>query len=220
MVRTPFDSLMARAGAPDTDRERWLSERLEGITATEAKNLMLHPEDMEHFVIQKVMSTPLPDNRYMSWGRFREPVIAQVVTGQLPAMTLEHRVFHAEGNKRHLASPDMVADMGSYLEGCEIKTCSRSLAEDSEAYKASGYYYQMQWQAYVCNFERVLFAYEQHNNEWSGGNNWAGHISDFETPGAVHDVQGFWVGRNEAVIATMIERANEFLALYDDMRGV
>lgn len=209
-----LDNLNARAGASDQDRELWLQERTLGLTATQAKELM---KGVDPFVLaaDKLLDVPLEDNKYMAWGRKREPVIAQYIEDHLVAdMKLEHRLFKSAANPRHLASPDMIKDCGTHLEGGEIKASKLLMTEGSEVFEQTGYFYQMQWQAYVCDFERVFFAFERHNGQWVGGD-----PETFPEPEVIYPVEGFWVERDEIVIQEMIERADEFLDIYDSLKG-
>lgn len=208
-----LDQLLARAGASDQNRDLWLSERQNGVTATEIKSLM-QGEDPEILAVSKIMSTsPMEDNKYMAWGREREDIIGQAVTALYPQMFIEHRVFRSATNPRHLASPDMIGDMGDHLIGAEEKTSKYDLAEGLGHYERFGHFFQMQWQAYVCGFEMVVYAYESHNGVWV-----VRREEDFPVPEKVFDVKVREIPRDDSVIAEMIDTADKFLAIYDEVR--
>lgn len=143
--------LFARAGASDTDREAWLAERRQGVTATEIRDIMLASNRelaIKDLVKKKREGDSFTGNAYTEWGREREPVIGAWLVGF--GVTSESRVFHAVGNSRHLASPDGIAqEFDGSLVLDEVKTCGHPLPKGSAELAAKGYEWQMQWCCHV-----------------------------------------------------------------------
>lgn len=218
-----LNDLFKRAGASDQNREAWLAERRNGITATEAKRLMLG-ETYESLSFDKLNSFGVPDNELMAWGREREPVIADHVRSLYPEYFLEHRVFTSTENPRFLASPDLLGEdeTGTVLTG-EIKTSGLNLdpniynvLTDEEAlswygYEETGYEYQQQWVMMVCESPSSLFVWEKHSGDW------VDQGLEFPKPSHVEPIRTCMIYRNDEIIAEMKRRALEFLTVYDEI---
>jgi hypothetical protein len=104
-------------------------------------------------------------------------------------------LYSAEENPQHLATPDGTGtDLDGNLILAEIKTSKNNLASIPR-----DYYVQMLWQMYVLGAQRVLFAWEQHDDDWP-------------EPQPLEDEPRFaWVDRDDAEIARLIEIADRFL---------
>ena len=104
------------------------------------------------------MGSGFSGNAYTAHGRVREPEIARWVAathGILPSSAL----FHAEIEKRHLATPDGVAvDRDGRITLCEIKTTNKSWRSIPRSYLR-----QVWWQQHVLGAERTLVAWEEHD---------------------------------------------------------
>lgn len=219
-----LNDLMKRAGASDQDKEKWLAERRQGITATEAKRLMLG-ETFETLAYDKLLSGSLPDNKFMAWGRAREPLIAEQVALTYPQYFLEHRVFKSAENPRFLASPDLLGEdeHGRVLTG-EIKTSGLNLDPHADetmspedfathyGYLETGYEFQQQWVMFVCESPSSLFVWESHAGDWTNTG------LDFPVPQTIEPVRFCLIPRNNDVIREMKYRATEFLKVYDEIR--
>ncbi|WP_336653048.1 MULTISPECIES: YqaJ viral recombinase family protein [unclassified Leucobacter] len=143
--------LESRAGASDQDREAWLAERRQGVTATELAKIMAASNRdvaIQDLVKQKREGDNFLGNAFTEWGKEREPVIAADLAGF--GVAPESRVFHAEGSSRHLASPDGISvDFDGNIVLDEIKTWGSPKPKGSAALAASGYEWQMMWCCYV-----------------------------------------------------------------------
>lgn len=143
--------LEARAGASDKDREAWLAERRQGVTATEIRDVMIAGNRelaIKELVRKKREGDPFTGNAYTDWGSEREPIIAASLAGY--GVTPESRVFHAAVNSRHLASPDgLSVDFDGNLILDEIKTSGKPLPKGSPTLASKGYEWQMDWCNYV-----------------------------------------------------------------------
>lgn len=199
--------LLARAGAPDTDRPAWLAERRGGITATEVRDLHIRAKStaklcaikLEHEA-EKDLGQFIPRIRY---GKDREPAIAEQLRGE--GFIPESRVFHHPENSRYLASPDGIrVDFDENLDVSEIKTDEHGIRPGTPEWDATGYEYQAQWVMFVTGARRCRFVVEECIRTPDG----------FEPGGIVR----FWIERDEAVIAELVETADAFLAAMDDMR--
>lgn len=199
--------LESRAGASDNDRELWLAERREGITATEVRDLYVRAKSTAKLIalkleqeVEKDLGAYIPRIRY---GKDREPVIAEKLRGE--GFVPESRVFHHPDNSRHLASPDGTrVDFDEHLEVSEIKTDEHGIAPGDEAWDRVGYSIQAQWVMYVTGAVACRFAVEDCIRTTDG----------FE-PG---DLRRYWVNRDDELIAELVTMADEFLAAMDDMR--
>ena len=151
MTHSVLEYLEARAGASDQDREAWLAERRQGVTATELRDIMLAANRevaIADLVKKKREGDSFTGTAYTEWGSEREPVIAAKLAGF--GMIPETRVFHAEHNSRYLASPDgLEVDFDGNLVLDEIKTTGVSILKGTEALVKKGYEWQMQWCCYV-----------------------------------------------------------------------
>lgn len=160
--------LEARAGASDKNREEWLGERLDGVTATEVRELYLQGAGFRaNLLREKVQRIIQPElhNKYIAWGNLREPVIAEWATrfGLIP----ESRIFRSAKNRRYLASPDGVGiDFEGRLMISEIKTGKDDLAPGTPAFERKGYLLQMVWGMHVTGAQRCLYVWEQHDSDW------------------------------------------------------
>lgn len=191
-----LQDLLARAGASDEDREAWLAERREGITATEVAKLAKSPGFEAELRRIKAGEETFSGNRHTAWGVAREPVIAEHARGF--GLEPEHRVFHAREDSRHLASPDALGeDFDGRLFIGELKTSAHDLDPSGDYYWSTTYAEQMQWQMYVTGADRCLLVWEQHDGHWP---------EPYTFP-----VRSSWVDRDEQRILELIELADRFL---------
>jgi len=197
--------LESRAGASDTQRDLWLAERAQGITATEIRDLVkgkLRQDDLIALKLGRKVDS-FSGNQFTDWGNEREAIIAAGIRGM--GIEPESRVFHGERDSRHLASPDGVGvDFDGAVVISEIKTSGKDIRRGQPAYFETGYELQMQWAMWVTGADRCLFAFEERITV-------AGRFE----PGQLFTE---WVPRNDDVIAELVERADAFLAEMDRQR--
>lgn len=197
--------LLARAGASDKDRDLWLAERSQGITATEIRDLVTGKKRQDDLIALKLgrKVDSFTGNQYTDWGTEREPIIAAGLRGI--GVEPESRVFHGERDSRHLASPDGVGvEFDGEVVLSEIKTSGKDVRRGTPAYAETGYELQMQWSMWVTGATRCLFAFEERIAVAGGF-----------APGQLFTE---WVERDEAVIADLVTRADAFLAELDRQR--
>lgn len=207
MESQALTDLHARAGAPDTDRPRWIAERMAGITATEVRDLAIGKVRAQSLIDMKLGRTSEPGDLshipIIGWGRERETVIAEALRGV--GIEPESRVFHGVHNSRHLASPDGIGvDFDDALIVSEIKTSGKPLPLGSPELDAKGYVHQMQWVMHVTGAVRCRFVVEQ-RLQVDGG----------FVPGPLAED---WIERDDAAIAELVEIADVFLAELDRQR--
>lgn len=149
---------LKRVVADSSDRVAWLRARARGITATDVAKLST-PASVEKAAQEKLHGTGFGGNAFTEHGRAREPEIAAWVRREY-AIDPSNTLFHAEIERRHLATPDGVAvrDDGR-LELCEIKTTTKSWRSIPRNYLR-----QVFWQQYVLGAERTLVVWEQHTD--------------------------------------------------------
>lgn len=186
---------MRRVVADSSNRAAWLKARSRGITATDVAKLAT-ARSIHSAAYEKLHGTSFGGNTYTDHGRAREPVIADWVLrehGIIASSTL----FHAERERRHLATPDgLVVRASGNLELAEIKTTSKPWRSIPRTYLR-----QVWWQQYVLGAERTLVVWEQHD--------------DFVPVGA--EPQCRWVDRDEDQIEVLVRLAD---ALIDELHRI
>lgn len=205
MESQALTDLLARAGASDQERAAWLAERAQGITATEIRDLVkgkLRQDDLIALKLGRKVDS-FTGNQYTDWGNEREAVIAAGLRGM--GIEPESRVFHGERNSRHLASPDGIGvEFDGAVVVSEIKTSGKDIRRGTPAYEATGYELQMQYAMGVTGADRCLFVFEERIT-----------FQGAFVPGQLYTE---WVPRDEAIIAELMTRADEFLAELDRQR--
>ncbi len=122
------------------------------------------------------------------YGKDREAHIARWVSDHF-SIAPSNALFHAVADRRHLATPDGVADDGLVL--AEIKTSMKDLTRIPRPYLR-----QIWWQQHVLGAERTLFVWEQH---------------DEYVPVGPPRYQ--WVERDDAEIARLVATADRLFEL-------
>jgi len=182
---------LSRIVARSSDRVGWLRARSRGITATDVAKLST-PRSVRAAAYDKLNGTGFSGNVYTQHGRTREPEIAAWVAathGILPSDAL----FHAERDRRHLATPDGIALSASgSIHLAEIKTTNKEFGSIPRSYLR-----QIWWQQYVLGAERTLFVWEQHSR----------FVPLHDEP------QCQWVDRDEAEIAKLVALAGDLIEL-------
>lgn len=184
--------LQARIVADSRDRVAWVRARSRGITATDVATLTSE-RAIARAADAKLMGSGFSGNAYTNHGRLREPEIARWVAathGIQPSSAL----FHAEIEKRHLATPDgVVVDAQGRVILAEIKTTNKAWRSIPRSYLR-----QVWWQQHVLGAERTLVAWEQHD----------GFVPVGDEPRCA------WVDRDETEIARLVGLAT---ALIDEL---
>lgn len=187
VVMTP--QLAARIVADSRDRVAWIRARSRGITATDVAQLTT-ARSIPRAAHAKLMGSGFSGNAYTDHGRRREPEIAAWVAathGIQPSSAL----FHAEVEKRHLATPDGVAvDAAGRVTLAEIKTTNKTWRSIPRTYLR-----QVWWQQHVLGAERTLVVWEEHD--------------DFVPVG--DEPRCAWVDRDEKEIATLVGLATNLI---------
>jgi YqaJ-like viral recombinase domain len=184
--------LAARIVADSRDRVAWTRARSRGITATDVASLT-SANAIAKAADAKLMGSGFSGNAYTAHGRVREPEIARWVAathGILPSSAL----FHAEIEKRHLATPDgVVVDRDGRITLCEIKTTNKSWRSIPRTYLR-----QVWWQQHVLGADRTLVVWEEHD----------GFVPVGDEP------RSAWVDRDELEISVLVRLAT---ALIDEL---
>lgn len=184
----PATSYRDRVVADARDRIAWLKARARGVTATDVAKLST-PESVRAVAMAKLLGSRFGGNAATAHGRIREPAIAgwaRTVYG------IEHNttLFHAEGRRDHLATPDGLRERDGRLELCEIKTTAHRWRSIPRHYLR-----QVWWQQYVLGAERTLVVWERHEG--------------FVPVGAEPECR--WVERDDAEIARLRALADQLL---------
>jgi hypothetical protein len=180
------DRILARA----SDRVAWLRARSQGVTATDVARLSSR-KALQAVALDKLMGTGFGGNAFTDHGRAREPEIARWVRS-VYRIEPSDALFHADGQRQHLATPDGVAMVDGALVLAEIKTTSSAWRSIPRSYLR-----QVWWQQYVLGAERTLLVWEQHD--------------DFVP---VHDEpQVRWIDRDDNEIHVLVGLANQLLGM-------
>lgn len=187
-MNTVTPSHLCRIVADGSDRTTWLRARARGITATDVAKLA-GPRSIEAAAWEKLHGSRFTGNAYTEHGKAREPKIAAWVRQEF-GIEPSQALFHAEADRRHLATPDgLVLRQSGHLELAEIKTTTkvwRSIPRN--------YLRQIWWQQYVLGAERTLMVWERHE--------------DFVPLG---EPEFRWVDRDESEIERLVSLASKLI---------
>lgn len=171
-----------------TDKFAWLRARSRGVTATDVARLS-GPNAIQKIAMEKLLGTSFRGNQYTEHGLIREPHIGRWANS-VYGMQHSGALFHADGNRDHLATPDGLRERGGILELCEIKTTAHAWRGIPRHYLR-----QVWWQQYVLGAERTLVVWERHD--------------DFVPVHA--DPECRWVDRDENEIHRLVVLADQLL---------
>ena len=148
------DRFIARSS---TDREAWLWNRSQGITAT-AVSRGFTASGFAEVVAQMENPRPVMPSAVMEWGNIREPHIAQTIFERYSIMPNDWLISKGgplSPDRWQMATPDGLCWHDGHKTIGEYKTSGKPLDKIPAHYMR-----QCQWQMYVCDAERLLFAYE------------------------------------------------------------
>lgn len=143
---------LSRIVADSDDREAWLVARTQGITASNAANLTT--EKSLDAIIKSKFYDSFMGNPATEWGIEREPVLLEYA-----GFEQNTNLFHAEDNRRFMATPDGIKQDGDNLKLCQVKTTSKKYDKIPLAH-----YRQVQWEMMVMGAESCLYVWEEHEN--------------------------------------------------------
>lgn len=145
-----------------TTREAWLEQRKHFLTATDIVALYNGgPKAWERVAESKLEVPEEFDNKYLRWGREREPIIADYVRTFIDSSLVPNRkLFMSTRYPRIAATPDMVSeDILGDVFSAELKTTKTDLSSIP-----LGYQVQMEVQMLVLGTDRCVFVWEQHED--------------------------------------------------------
>ncbi len=179
---------LQRVVTDGSNRMEWMRARSRGITATDVAKLST-PRSIDTAAWEKLHGSSFNGNAYTRHGTEREPEIAAWVLRE-HGISPSRALFHAELDRRHLATPDGLAERdGGRLELAEIKTTNKEWRSIPR-----GYLRQIWWQQYVLGAERTLMVWERHENFVPVG-----------------DPECRWVDRDENEIARLVDLAGRLI---------
>lgn len=143
---------LSRIVADSDDREAWLIARTQGITASNAANLTT--EKSVDAIIKSKFYDSFMGNPATEWGIEREPILLEYA-----GFEQNTNLFHAEDNKRFMATPDGIKQDGDKLQLCQVKTTSKKYDKIPLPH-----YRQVQWEMMVMGAESCLYVWEEHEN--------------------------------------------------------
>jgi hypothetical protein len=179
-----------RIVADSTDRVAWLRARSTGVTATDVAKLS-SAKSVQAVALDKMLGSGFSGNAFTDHGKAREPEIARWVRAT-HHIEPSSALFHADGEKAHLATPDGVGVHDGAVVLAEIKTTSSVWRSIPRSYLR-----QVWWQQYVIGAERTLMVWERHDN--------------FVPVDSEPTVK--WVERDDNEIHMLVGRANALLEI-------
>jgi YqaJ-like viral recombinase domain len=191
------DSHLQRILAYSSDRVAWLKARSAGVTATDVARLSSQTA-LKLVAREKLFGGSFSGNAYTDHGKSREPEIAGWVE-RVYRIAPSDALFHADGEDRHLATPDGIGRRDGALVLSEIKTTSKAWRSIPRSYLR-----QVWWQQYVLGAERTLVVWEQHE--------------DFVPLSAEPSCR--WVDRDENEIHILVGLANQLLRYITPTRDI
>ena len=201
MVITKDYILLARL-AGELGEKQWLEDRVRYTTATEAAKLMRSssPSGRRDYVDGKKEPKKIPANRAMQWGHEREDHILSEAS-RMSGIAIEHnhQVAVKSDDTRFAATPDGIGDDVV----AEAKTFNIKVTD----FLPDQYFYQMQWQMFVCNKKQCLYAYEVYEDYKP--------VVDEETGSSVHYRI---IDRDDAVIKAMVSEVELALEQMNEVK--
>jgi len=186
----PAPDHRARVLADSANRVAWLRARSTGVTATDVARLSSE-RSLPAVAFEKINGSSFGGNAYTDHGNAREPEIARWVHAN-HGIRPSSELFHAHGERAHLATPDGVAVIDGTVVLAEIKTTSSLWKSVPRSYLR-----QIWWQQYVLGAERTLLVWEQH--------------LDFVPVDA--EPKARWIERDDNEIHVLVGLANQLLAM-------
>lgn len=183
------DRFLARS----SDREAWLWHREQGVTATMVSKAAT-PAGFAEVVAEMENPREVTPNAFMDWGNEREPFIAQVVLERFDIFPNDYLI--SKGGKLSpdrwmMATPDGLCWHDGHKTIGEYKTSGKPLDKIPAHYMR-----QIQWQMWVTDAERCLFAYELRLDAPGG------FAPDF-------DINTQWVDRDDKKIKELVAVAEK-----------
>jgi len=176
--------------ADSRNEAQWLESRRDGVTATDARKLVLlngTVSKQRHGLLDsKLHPQPPMEFAPLAHGREREPIIAEWVEATF-GIAHNSRLLHGQ-NPRHLATPDGLGEQSV----SEIKTSTKPLSQALSVYRD-----QLQWQMHVTGVNQLLFVVE---NRYS------------------LEREHVWVARDSGRILLLATHADKFLDDLDSAR--
>ncbi len=177
--------------ADSRNEDQWLESRRDGVTATDARKLVLlngTASKQRHGLLDsKLHPQPPMEFAQFAHGREREPIIAEWVEATF-GIAHNSRLLHGQ-NPRHLATPDGLGEQSI----SEIKTSTKPLSQALSVYRD-----QLQWQMHVTGVNQLLFVVE---NRYS------------------LEREHAWVARDSERILQLATHADKFLDDLDSARA-
>src|SRR6478609_491281 len=176
---------------PASQTPEWFEARRLGVTATEVAKLGKgYASDRKRILREKLTGdrVDLAGKQAVEYGKLREPLIAAWIARRFGIPANDLLFISADGHA--LATPDgyEIDPMSGDVYVSEVKTSMHDLTPGKivddvlvltkgpggkwflydNQFAKTGYYDQMQWQMFVTGADRTLFAWEQHDGDWSG----------------------------------------------------
>lgn len=192
-------AVRAEAIASQDEPLAWIDARAEGVTASEVGKLS--GTNREQVLDDKLNGSTFRGNAHTERGHAREPeLLADLAWAKKVIVIANRHVWAAADNRRHLATPDGFAITADGLYGVEVKSHQHGWTPPASGIPAD-HYDQMQFGMHVLGLGAWFYVWE---------------VMDADGAAASDDVTVLVVYRDEARIAELIERADDFLRWVDD----
>jgi hypothetical protein len=184
----PVNRFVAAKGL---NRERWLSARREGVTATQVSRAASGPGGFEQAVADYREDFVEMDNPYMAFGRVWEGPIAMRLKDSHGIMPNDW-VISSDVSDHYLCTPD-----GLSLDHTQISEIKTTGKDWDEARLPIQYRRQVQWQLFVTGAVSCVFAWLLREER------------DGVFVPAWFDPRVVVLGRDEEMIASLVKVADE-----------
>lgn len=180
----------------DTDRERWLTERAKGVTATAVRDAATEAGFRD--LVASWSEPPFEGNAYTDFGTWAEPQILEHAHREHGILPSDWLIRHAD-DPRWLATPDGLSLDHTVI--AEAKTTGKDWTKPPIKYVR-----QAQWQLFVTGAERCLLLWQLRAVADDGS-----FYMPWLSPKSV------WIDRNEDMIADLVKVAERvWSAKHDD----
>lgn len=190
-----------------TDRRRIIAEK---VTGTDTPDLsgnrhVAYGHEREPFIANWIQRRFGIEPSTVVYAHPEDPRLLATADGySIDPMTEENLVAEIKTSKHDLWP---LMTQSPPKQGERVLTVHREVYDHMRAlggkqvphFWSTGYYDQMQWQMFVMGAERVLFVYEQHDDQWP-------------SPSPLGEPIACWIERNPKRISELIEVAKDLLS--------
>lgn len=183
----------------DAPRERWLAERGEGVTASEAWRIARGGLKARKTILtEKMNGSTFRGNKFTRAGSAREAALLDEAADQLDVLGPNTALWAAASNDLHRATPDGYGYKGAEAVIVEVKSHAHGRESDTIPIEHLA---QMQWQMHVMGAAYGLYGFE---------------VRDEDDQPPQDGATWIRVERDEEFIDYLVTSADRFIAWRED----